>query len=67
MDILPTNGFIGQINLGEAVFPQRIIIHIAHSQSEETCLILFNQVYIPNILGQRPIIIPWEAFWKVLA
>lgn len=28
MDMLPTNGFIGQINLGEAVFPQRIIIDV---------------------------------------
>ena len=37
------------------------------SHSEETCLILFNQVHNPNVLGQTPTNIPWEPLWKVLA
>ena len=32
--------------------------------NEGTCLILFNQVCITNILGQRPINIPWEHSGK---
>ena len=68
--IYSTNRFTEKINLGESVFPPqkiRIRQHIKGSkkrQSKGTCLILFNQVCISNILGQKPINISWEHSGK---